>query len=114
VELVVSSIVLLSLGVPLILFGWAVAQRRFDLVFGDYTADTTDEAAWDSAHRRAGRRFRHVGILLTVAAPVALVFGFPVAGWVLAVCMVAVVVGVCVVSMQAFVHVERHQIRSVR
>ncbi len=103
------ALVLVVTGLPLVLFGGAVARRRLDLVFGDYTAETTAPSAWQSAHAMAGTGFRRIGALLVCAAPAVYLGGFPVGGWIFGVAMAVLVIGVVVVAVRALGCVEAGQ-----
>lgn len=99
------------MGIPLWVFGWAVGRRRFDLVFGDFTAETTVPSAWSSAHDGAGRDFRRLGMLLSCSGPVVFLVGFPIGGWLFGVLMVILVVGIYVGTVRALGQVQQGQLR---
>ena len=103
------ALTLVLMGIPLWIFGWAVARRRFDLVFGDYTAETTTASAWTAAHEGAGRNFQRLGALLSGSGPVVLLAGFPAGIWIFGSLMAVLVVGVYIVATRALTHVERGQ-----
>jgi len=109
VERFTLALVLIASGLPLAMFGGAVARRRFDLVFGDYTAETTAPSAWHSAHALAGTGFRRLGVVLVGAGPVVYLVGFPIGGWIFGAAMAALVVGVVVVAVRALGLVEAGQ-----
>lgn len=108
-ERVALAVTLVTLGLPLAVFGWVVSRQRVDLVFGDYTRETTTTAAWAAAHERVGRGFRRLGALLVGAAPVVFVVGLPAGGWVFGGAMVVLGVGVYVAAMRGLAEVERGQ-----
>ncbi len=110
VERIALALTLVLIGLPLWVFGWAVARRRFDLVFADLTAETTVASAWDRAHHDAGRNFKRLGALLLCSAPVVFLVGFPLAGWLFGAMMAVLVVGVWVVAIRALGQVEQGQI----
>ncbi len=110
-ERFVLALVLVVIGLPLVVFGVAVARQRFDLVFGDYTAETTSPSAWRSAHALAGRWFRRLGLLLVGTAPVVALVGDPVGGWIFGGAMAALVLGIVVVVVVALGRVEAGQRR---
>ena len=101
---------LVLIGIPLWIFGWAVARRRLDLVFGELTAETTLVSAWDDAHKRAGRDFERLGALLSASGPAVLLVGFPVAGWFFGAVMAVLVVGCYVVAIRALSRVQEGQL----
>ena len=105
------ALLLVLFGLPLWVFGWAVARRKLNLVFGDFTADTTTTPAWNKAHEVAGRDFRRLGVLLTCSAPVVLLVGLPVGGWLFGLLMAVLVVGSYVLAIRALGHVEQGQLR---
>jgi hypothetical protein len=109
-ERFVLASALVLIGTPLWIFGWAVARRRFDLVFGDFSAETTVVAAWDNAHQDAGRDFQRLGGLLTCSGPVVFLVGFPVGGWLFGALMVLLVVGVCLIALRALSQVQDGQL----
>lgn len=104
------ALMLVLIGVPLWIFGWAVAGRKLDLVFGDFTAETTAGTAWHTAHERAGRGFQRLGALLSSAGPVVFLVGFRLGGWMFGVLMAVLVVGVYVIAVRALGLVERGQL----
>ncbi len=104
------ALTLVLMGVPLWIFGWAVTRRKFDLVFGDFTADTTLVSAWDNAHEGAGRDFQRLGALLTCSGPVVFLVGVPAGGWLFGALMVVLVVGIFVVAVRALGQVQSGQL----